>query len=670
VQNRTIPELLGIGMMDADSATPRSPKKPDHAKLSVQNTLLLAAAFGLAAGFLELVGLVLTKHLLHTTEYYKQGSFFPWALPVANLAILMVPGLFVAGLNWLRPGLFPLRGAAWLLTTLALWGFILNMPMAGWAGLLLAAGLGRPIGRIILSLLSRSPRRIRLTAAALFGLLATIAAVSIGGQAVVLYTTMARLPLPPSEAANVLLLVMDTVRAESLSLHGYKRDTTPHLSRWAQRGVKFDWAMAPACWTFPSHASFFTGRWPYQLGSHWQHVLDTPLPTLAEFLRGRGLLTSGFAANTSYLSYESGVNRGFIHYEDYILSPRTILATSAMGRWIADNVLRPADFYSRKWQMFKSRDARHTNDAFLDWLTRNQSSKRPFFAFLNYIDAHGPYLVPKSQRTHFGVQPESAGEYQMLLDSWNIDKTNLSRRDLALLRDGYDDCIANLDQQIGALLDELDQRGTLRNTLVIVTSDHGEEFGEHRVFDHGFSLYLYESHVPLLMISPALPPGRTITAPVSLRDLPATVVDVLGMAAGSPFPGQSLRELWHPESAAGRSQPTMALSDAFFPSTDLDPRRGRGPTQRGYTMSLLTDGWHYIRDGTGAEALYDLKKDPRESLNAIRTAQDPVALVSGFRRSLLRTFTDGPVSPERESEFVKKFRRSLEFLVPNSLSNP
>jgi hypothetical protein len=226
-----IDELLGIGMMDADSATPQSPKKPDHAKLSVQNTLLLAAAFGLTAGFLELVGLVLTKHLLHTTEYYKQGRFFPWALPVANLAILMVPGVLVAGLNWLRPGLFPLRAAAWLLATLALWGFCLNMPMAGWAGLLLAAGLGRPIGRIILSLLSGSPRRIRLTVAALVSLLAAIATVSIGGQAIVEYTTTARLPSPPSEAANVLLLVMDTVRAESLSLHGYKRDTTPHLSR-------------------------------------------------------------------------------------------------------------------------------------------------------------------------------------------------------------------------------------------------------------------------------------------------------------------------------------------------------------------------------------------------------------------------------------------------------
>jgi hypothetical protein len=172
-------------MMDADSAAPRSPKKPDHAKLSVQNTLLLAAAFGLTAGFLELVGLVLTKDLLHTTEYYKQARFFPWALTVTNLAILMVPGLFVAGLNWLRPGLFPLRAAAWLLATLALWGFLLNMPMAGWAALLLAAGLGRPLGRIVVALLSRSPRRIRLTAAALAGLLATIATVSIGGQAVV-----------------------------------------------------------------------------------------------------------------------------------------------------------------------------------------------------------------------------------------------------------------------------------------------------------------------------------------------------------------------------------------------------------------------------------------------------------------------------------------------------
>src|SRR5262249_45346123 len=160
---------------------------------------------------------------------------------------------------------------------------------------------------------------------------------------------------------------------------------SPQLQRWARRGVKFEWAMAPACWTFPSHCAFFTGQWPYQLSAHWHHVLDTPEPTLAEFLSARGFETAGFAANTSYIRYESGVNRGCLHYEDYVLSPRAILASSALGRRLADTVLAPADYYGRKWAMFKSRDAAGINRAFLSWLSGGRRKDRPFFAFLNYI---------------------------------------------------------------------------------------------------------------------------------------------------------------------------------------------------------------------------------------------------------------------------------------------
>jgi hypothetical protein len=166
------------------------------------------------------------------------------------------------------------------------------------------------------------------------------------------------------------------------------------------------------------------------VGAHWYHVLDTPDRTSAEFLGARGFLTARLAANTSYISNESGVNRGFTHYEDYVLSPRPVMASSAMGRWIADYALRQADFYSRKWDMFKSSDVLRLNGTFVDWLSMHRGTNRPFFAFLNYMDAHGP----------------------------------------------------------------------------------------------------------LLIISPSAPAGRTISAPVSLRDLPATVVDVLGLAAGSPFP--------------------------------------------------------------------------------------------------------------------------------------
>ena len=273
--------------------------------------------------------------------------------------------------------------------------------------------------------------------------------------------------------------------------------------------MKFDWALAPSSWTFPSHCTLFTGRWPYQLNSHRHLVLDTPDPTLAEFLGARGYLTAGFAANTSYCSYESGLNRGFAHYEDYILSPLTILATTAPGRWITMNVLMnvlsPDDFYGRRWLQFRSPDARGINRAFLDWLSGQQRGDRPFFAFLNYMDAHEPFLAPRGHDARFGIQPETRGEYEMLLHNWDIDKTHFGPRDVALNRDGYDDCIAYLDQQIGAMLDELERRGVLENTIVIITSDHGEEFGEHNVFNHGYSLYLYETHVPLIIISGAVP---------------------------------------------------------------------------------------------------------------------------------------------------------------------
>lgn len=647
--------------MSTDSGEGEPPAHPGGSVRSSSGTMLvLAVWFGLIGGFLELFALLLAKHVLHTIEYTKQGRFFPWAVVVANLAIMLVPGVVMAGINRLRPGLVPLRLATWIFATLMLWAPLLNMPVTGWTALLLGAGIARVISGRYSDRLPALLKTIRVSLVGLAGLLVMVAAASSGREAIAEYVSSTHLPEPPAGIPNVLLLVMDTVRAESLGLQGYRRNTTPQISRWASRGVTFDWAIAPSCWTFPSHCSFFTGQWPYKHSSHWHHVLDTPDPTLAEFLHSRGFLTAGFAANTSYISYESGVNRGFVHYEDFVLSPRTLLATAAMGRWIADNLLRPADYYSRKWTMFSSRDARRINDAFLGWLAKNQRADRPFFAFLNYLDAHGPYLVPETQKARFGLRPESPREYEMLLESWGIDKTRLSPRDIGLLRDGYDDCIAFLDRQIGDLLEELERRDVLRNTIVIITSDHGEEFGEHNIYNHGFSLYLYESHVPLVIFGPTIPAGRKIADPVSLRDLPVSVAGLLGLSKGSPFRGQSLAEHWLTEPGRAPAGATPALSEAFFPNFAPDPRGGIGPTQRGYTMSLVTRGWHYIRDGTAAEALFNLTDDPRESRNLLRSLPDPSLRLGEFRRAVLNALTEEPADPAAESAEVRKFRKSLE----------
>ena len=174
-------------------------------------------------------------------------------------------------------------------------------------------------------------------------------------------------------------------------------------------------AIAPAPWTYPSHSSFFTGQWPYQLNTQWNSRLDATYPTLAEYLASRGYQTAGFVANTRCCSYETGLDRGFAHYDDYPLTPRFLLGRTVPGSWILMNFFSPGDFYEAKWINFQSRDARGINDAFLDWLKGRQRD-RPFFAFLNYYDAHNPYIPPPKYAGHFGIQPRYPEDYVLLFD--------------------------------------------------------------------------------------------------------------------------------------------------------------------------------------------------------------------------------------------------------------
>ena len=194
----------------------------------------------------------------------------------------------------------------------------------------------------------------------------------------------------------------------------------------------------------------------------------------------------------------------------------------------------------------RRKTAADINDDFLDWLSK-QEKDRPFFVFLNYFDAHSPYLLPEGYDRHFGKRVETLDERALLEDWENRPKQNLSESDTTLVTDAYDDCIGYLDSQIGKLMDELAKRGVLENTLIVITSDHGEDLGEHGLFGHGRSLYSQEIHVPLVILAPAPAgsgSGRVVAEPVSLRDLPATFVDVLGLAHESPFPGKSLAGYW------------------------------------------------------------------------------------------------------------------------------
>jgi arylsulfatase A-like enzyme len=275
---------------------------------------------------------------------------------------------------------------------------------------------------------------------------------------------------------------------------------------------------------------------------------------------------------------------------------------------------------------------------------------------VNYYDVHHPYQIPEGSIRRFGVKPRTDRELD-LIENWRtVDKPRLSPRDVAFARDAYDDCVAHLDEQLGRLLDELGRRGLLEQTWLIVTSDHGESFGEQPGdFGHGTSLYQPQLHVPLLIVPPAgdqsLPP-RVISETVSLRDLPATVVDLVGLQAGAPFPGASLARLWDPRSGSAApdhraSAPSPALSEVV-PTNVLDPEPEHLLEERPVWASLAEGDTLYIQvryRGDTREQLFDLHADPRESRNL---AGDPAQqqLLERMRATLGR-LTAGPLTLER-----------------------
>jgi arylsulfatase A-like enzyme len=470
-------------------------------------------------------------------------------------------------------------------------------------------------------------------------------------------------PIPP-DAPNILLIVMDTVAADHLDLYGYTRPTSPALDELARRGSRFDAAQPASSWTLPSHASMFTGRWPHDLSVGWRTPLDGAWPTVAEFLRSRGYATAGFIANTSYCAADSGLGRGFTVYRDFIfreLSPfraavmvqRSLEGLETIGEVVGDGLdlawLRAG--VTRVRERFESdrKEASGVNREFLDWLARRPQPERPFFAFLNYFDAHSPYQLSPRRVHRFGTKPVEERDFRLIRDWWTVDKSRVSPEELAFVFNTYDDCVASIDEQVGRLFDDLGRRRALDRTWVIIVSDHGESFGEHAgVFLHGSSLYQTELHVPLVVVPP---PGTRIkpvvAETVSLRSLAATIADLAGLSAESPFPGGSLAEAWRPTSdPPGDTGPAGSALAELVPNETLIGG-GSDPSRPSWPLAALTeDGWSYIRrEGEVREELYHLREDPREQHDVAASAASRPQLER--LRSVLSRLTLGPLTPER-----------------------
>jgi arylsulfatase A-like enzyme len=547
---------------------------------------------------MELVSLQVRRLALDELAFV--GSDVWWTVPLVDvlLFLLVAAGLVVARLAW-RGGPW-WQVELWILTFLALIGVLYSLPgLHRIAALLVAAGVATQAVRIT----SRKPERFhRLVRRSVPWLLlaAVVGGTVVRGREIVRERRgLAALQEAQANTPNILLIVLDTVRAMDLGLYGYGRPTTPELNAWAARGVIYRRAFSTAPWTLPSHASMFTGRLVHEMSADWMVPLDDQWPTLAEVLARKGYATAGFSANTDYVSGEVGLARGFAHFDDYSLTPGLILRSSALGRAVGRNQLIRRIIGNDK--LLGRKNAPDIGRAFLNWIERRQG--RPWFAFLNYYDAHRPYQPPAPYDTMF-ASPDVRPDPRFRQDE--DPEHPWSARDARNFIAAYDGAIAYLDAELGKLFTELERRGEFQRTLVILTSDHGEEFGEHRLYDHGHSLYLASLHVPLMLWWPgSAPAGLNVHEAVSLRDIPATVATAAGIGADSPFPGRSLSRFWSGEAGGPDTVVSgvrkVALQPTWFPAS------------RGDLIALAVDSLRFIRNlGDRSEELYNYLADPGE----------------------------------------------------------
>lgn len=397
---------------------------------------------------------------------------------------------------------------------------------------------------------------------------------------------------------NVLFIVMDTVRAQSLGLYGYERDTTPNLERLARRGVVFERAIAPAPWTLPSHASMFTGFRAGDCSADWCVPLDGKHRTLAEELAQRGYTTAAFVGNIYYCGRHTGLDRGFQSFRGASLQSADALRNTELGRLLCRNALARTMCGWYHWPGRKNAEA--VNAEFLAWLGERPRD-RPYFAFLNYFDAHNPYLDPATN---------GPGDGPCFVNHWKNDYTATQ---LADFRERYERCIQSLDANVGRLFDELERRGELKNTLVVITSDHGEQFGEHELTGHSNSLYRQLTQVPLIVIHAGrVPPGIRVPNVVGTREIAATILEAAGGKGGSGIPGRPLSRFWRPHGSQSVGFP-VAESPVMSQVTKGINVPDWFPNAKAGLSSVWTDRLHYIRRfDDGSEQLFDVERDPEE----------------------------------------------------------
>lgn len=545
-----------------------------------------------------------------------------WISMLLDLLFFFVIASAVGAAARLVPRISAIRVAVLLLTALAVYDWLVLTGRLRHLGcVLLAIGVGVAFRRWFdkhqAAVLQFWKRTLPWVVAA--GVLALIGIE--GGRWLSEHRALARLPGAAPNSPNVLVIVVDTLRADHLSSYGYGRPTSPVIDRLGRQGMLFEQAFSTTSWSFPSHVSLLTGRYQFEHGM--EKVGPLPVfgsaapsfggyPTLGEELEQRGYRTGAFSANRTYFTSNLGFGRGFTHFEDYFHSPADGFLRTTYGKEFArlclnhndkSAITRSLRFLGLDALFDKESSEEHAvrkradvvNQELLKWIDGGRA-QRPFFAFLNYFDVHSPYGGPPSYPKPGWPQTGA------------IDR--------------YDDGVKYADDSIGHLMAELEKRGLGRKTLVVITSDHGEALGQHSLRSHGKTLYVEEIRVPLIFWYPGhIPAATRLPTPITNASLPALVMDVLGAKTPSPFPGPALAALLRGHQAkVDWPFPLSELSQNQYVSKEDDKARNLVPTATSGPMkSLITAQWHLIVHKTLGTQLYDWIHDPGETNNLIRT---------------------------------------------------
>ena len=417
----------------------------------------------------------------------------------------------------------------------------------------------------------------------------------------------------PEARPNIVFVVLDTCRADHFSAYGYPRPTTPRFDALARDSVMFREAISASPWTLPSHATLFTGLYPRAHGATSDHFqLDPPFFTLAEFLRACGYYTFGLSANPM-VGRVPNLDQGFDRFEEVWRN---------QGR----DALSLVKVFNRIRGRFADKGARQINRMTADWLSRRNPADPPFFLFINYLEAHGPYRPPRAFRDRFlktdreGEMPDEVNIYDDRFVRYFTGAEDLTALELDDLRSMYDAELAYLDTRLGELLDSLEEHGLLEDALVIVLADHGENLGEHRMVDHQLCVYDTLLRVPfLLRYPPRLPAGRVVDQTVELTSVFPTVVDLMGLPQEqlpTSFQGPSIlptilegRPLY-PVTFSEYRSPAEILKILSFKAPDFDASffdRDLIAARNGQSKYILTSN--------ATDELYDLVRDPMEEEN-------------------------------------------------------